>query len=130
MNVIQNFKSPLVTVFPDVKGKSFHRFMKFIINGVGLAIPIVFGYWRYRTTSEPNPVADGIWIGFLSTFFSLGLWLSSTELGRKLKYLTLLLILIGALVHIIFSVYPLFFIPIVVSVEIYAACSLFRKTTL
>ena len=80
---------------------------------VGVAVPIIFGYWRYQTTSDPNPLVQGIWIGFLSTFLSLGLWLSVTEFGGRLRYLTLSLIVVGALVHFVFAVYPQFLLPIV-----------------
>ncbi len=109
---------------------NFQKLMRPVVIGVGFAIPMFFGYWRYSTTSEPNNIQDGIGWGILSVPFSIGLWLSTTQIGRKFRYVTLALIVIGAFVHIVFSVYPFIFLPIVVFVEIYSIYSLFRKVTI
>lgn len=106
---------------------TFQKFMKFLIVGIGILIPIIFGYWRYTTTSETNALRDAVGWGILSIPFSTGLWLSTMQIGRKLKLLTLLVIALGASVHIMFSVYPFFFLLVVVPVEIYAGYSLFKK---
>ncbi len=103
--------------------------MRFLVITTGIAIPVIFGYWRYQTTSEPNPVVQGLWIGSLSVFFSLGLWLSVTRIGRRLRYLTLLLILLGTIVHFVFAIYPVIFVPVVLTMEIYAMLSLFRRNS-
>lgn len=114
---------------PIFSSVNFQKYMPFFIIFIGILIPIFFGIWRYETTSEPNRLRDAISCAVLSTPFSLGLWLSVTKLGRKIRYITLILVVMGALVHFIFPVYPLVFIPIVMAVEVYASYLLFRKVT-
>jgi hypothetical protein len=108
----------------------FQKLMRFIVIGAGLAVPIFFGYWRYTTTSEANNIRDAIEWGILSVPFSFGLWLSTMQIGKRFRHLTLGLIILSAIVHIIFSVYPFLFLPIVVSVEIYAVYTLFGKVAI
>lgn len=115
---------------PETRRALFHNLMQVIVVGVGLAIPVVFAYWRYRTSSEPNPIQDALGWGILSTPFSGGLWLSLTKIGRKFKWITLLLLLVAAPIHIQISLYPFFFFPVFLLAEIYAIYFLFRKATL
>ncbi len=115
-------------IFQKDNKKLYHQALRILLIGVSVAIPIIFGCWRYRTTSEPSPLADGIWIGFLSSFFSWGLLLSVTEIGKKIKYIVLPLIILGIPVHLLFFSYPFLFLLAVVLSEIYAIYSLFRIT--
>lgn len=110
-----------------LSGDSLQKALKFVVVGVGILIPIIFGYWRYRTTSEPNMFRDAIGWGFLSIPFSSGLWLSTTRIGKRHRCFSFIFIFLCALVHIIFAVYPLFFLPIVVFTYVYAIYSLFEK---
>ncbi len=114
-----------------IRGEKSHRFDKFLTLltvGVGICIPIIYGIWRFRTTSDPHPIASGLFLGVLCTFFSLGLWLSVTSFGRKYKYVVLSLIVLGIPVHLLFFSYPLWFLVIVVFAEIYSIYSVFRET--
>ena len=102
--------------------------MKILTVAVGIVIPIIFGFWRYQTTSEPNPLFDAVGWGIISVPFSFGLWLSVSSLGKKLKYLTLLLILLGAPLHLMFSDHlHILFTPFVGILEIYAAITVIRR---
>lgn len=102
--------------------------MNALTIAVGIIIPLIFGFWRYETTSEPHRLFDAVGWGVLSVPFSFGLWLSVSSLGKKVRYSTLLLILIGAPLHLIFSDYLHFlFTPLVGFVEIYAAFNVIRR---
>lgn len=102
--------------------------MKALTVAVGLIVPLLFGFWRYQTTSETHPLFDAVGWGILSVPFSFGLWLSVSSLGKRLRYLTLLLILLGAPLHLMFSDRLHFlFTPLVGIVEIYAAFTVIRR---
>lgn len=100
------------------------KIMKFFVICVGAAIPFAVGYWRYVTNSEPT-LSDAIGWGFLSALFSSGLWLGVTQFGKRFRYLSLALIVLCSLVHIVFVVYPLFFLPLLLIANSYAIYSLF-----
>lgn len=125
--------SRLVEIVKGCEGKrlvSFHKFMRLIVIIVGIVIPVISGYWRYSTTSDPNPLLSGIFFGVICSFFSSGLWLSVTKVGRRFKWFTLFLILIGMPLHIQASSYPFYFLPVFILAEFYALYSLFRKRPL
>lgn len=104
-----------------------HKFMRFLVISIGIVTPVVSGYWRYSTTSDPNPLLSGIFLGAICVFFSLGLWLSVTKVGRRFKWLTLFLLLIGIPFHIQASSYPFYFLPVFIVAGLYAFYSLFRR---
>lgn len=107
-------------------GPEIHQLLKFFVIGVGIGVPVVFGYWRYTTSSEANILRDAIGWGILSLPLSLGLFLSVTEIGRRLRYLSLSFVFLGALVHLIFSVYPIFFLPVVALAYLIAVYFIFK----
>ena len=105
----------------------FHKVMNVLVISIGIAVPIVSGYWRYKTTSDPNPLLSGIFFGVICTFFSLGLWFSVTKIGSRFKWMTLLLLLVGIPLHVQASSYPFYFLPVFIVAELYAIYLLFRK---
>ncbi len=113
-------------VYKD-NGAVFQKVMKILVIGLGFVIPIIFSYWQYQNRYEPTTLFDATVWAITGTPFSCGLWMSVSRLGRRLKYLTLLMLLIGMPFHIMFSIYPVFFLVIVVIIEIYAVYLLFKK---
>ena len=103
---------------------------KFMVVVVGVLIPIFFGYWRYETTSEVSKLRDAIGCAVMSMPFNLGLWLSVTAIGRKIRYISLAIVICGSLVHLTFQIYPLFFLPIIIATELFAIYFLFRKVVI
>lgn len=107
----------------------FHKIMRFVVIGVGIAYPIFFAYWRFHDTSEPNRFRQAMMSYVWITPLSVGLWLSLTKFGRKLKYILLPIIILSGSVHILFPVYPSICSLIVIMAELYAIYSIFKKVS-
>ena len=93
-------------------------------------IPIGVGYWRYQTQSDAPYWGDFVLGLALSSVFSLGLFLSTTKLGRKVRWVSLVLIFISAFPHFGFvGYYGDTVFAVVVLTELYAAYLLFRENS-
>lgn len=104
-----------------------HKILRIFVIAFAIVTPIHFGYWRYLETSNRNKIADGILWCLLSGPFSLGLILSLTQIGRKIRYITLFILTVGFLAHLIFVIFPLVFIPLLLVANSYAVYALCRK---
>lgn len=108
-------------------GFDLHKILRIFVIAFAILTPIHFGYWRYLDTSNQHKIADGITWCLLSAPFSLGLVLSLTQIGKKIRYLTLFILMVGFLAHFIFVIFPLVFIPLLLIANSYAVYALCRK---
>lgn len=102
----------------------FHKYMMVLVLVLAISIPIVIGHWRYETQSDSPGLRDFIDGVILSAPFSVGLWLSTTKVGKRFKWITLLLIIPSAVIHGVFFEHLW---PVVLFIEGYAIYSLFYK---
>jgi hypothetical protein len=102
----------------------FHCPLIWAIRGFSIIAPIIVGQWRYITQSDSPRVGDFILGIVLSTPFSVGPWLATTELGKRIKFFTIFLILTSISMHFLFFEHAW---PFALFIEIYAILALFRE---
>jgi hypothetical protein len=111
-----------------ISSKAFGVFMRYLIRVLAVLMIFIIGRWQYYSSSPPPKWSDFVGGMMMAAPFSLGLWLSSFQFGKKYKIITLILMLPSALIHWMFAdeVFSWFFV-VVLFIEAYAVYSLFAQ---